>query len=208
MIIFLVLFGFFYFKLYNYLTFENLETNKNLVQEWYKHNPFISILFYILLFTGCVIAMIPAAWFFVIMAGLLFGIIPGSCYALLSINLGTIIYFYLIKKSLPTWLLKKSEKWIKQVEQGFKKNSFQYLLFLRVVPIFPSWFVNLVSALMKVPLSIFITATLLGNIPFVLFYASIGYSLDRWSVNNLILPLLSIIILIIFAIIHKKRSAS
>src|SRR5262249_35752035 len=52
------------------------------------------------------------------------------------------------------------------------------LLFLRLVPIFPFWLVNLVPALCGVPLATFVAATALGIIPVTFAFAFVGAGLD------------------------------
>ena len=39
------------------------------------------------------------------------------------------------------------------MEAGFRADAFSYLLVLRLVPLFPFWLVNLVPALLGVPLA-------------------------------------------------------
>jgi uncharacterized membrane protein YdjX (TVP38/TMEM64 family) len=52
------------------------------------------------------------------------------------------------------------------------------MLFLRLVP-FPFWVVNLVPALLGVPLRTFVVGTFLGIIPGTLTFAYFGDTLDR-----------------------------
>src|SRR5205823_3947117 len=52
-----------------------------------------------------------------------------------------------------------------------------YLLFLRLVPVFPFWLVNLAPALVGVPLGTFVAATALGIVPGTFAYALVGAGL-------------------------------
>jgi uncharacterized membrane protein YdjX (TVP38/TMEM64 family) len=63
------------------------------------------------------------------------------------------------------------------MEAGFRENAFNYLLVLRLIPLFPFWLVNLVPAFLGVPLRTYVVATLLGIIPGSLVYASVGNGL-------------------------------
>jgi uncharacterized membrane protein YdjX (TVP38/TMEM64 family) len=65
-----------------------------------------------------------------------------------------------------------------QLAQGFRADAFKYLLFLRLVPAFPFFLVNLVPAFAGVKLSTFVAATALGIIPAALVYAFAGTGLD------------------------------
>ena len=62
--------------------------------------------------------------------------------------------------------------------EGFQKNAFQYLLTLRLTPLFPFWVVNIVPAMLNMKLSSYALATLLGIIPGTFAIAYIGVGLD------------------------------
>ena len=66
-----------------------------------------------------------------------------------------------------------------KLEAGFRADAFNYLLFLRLVPVFPFWLVNLVPALAGVRLGTFLFATFIGIIPGTFVYASLGSGLGR-----------------------------
>ena len=53
-----------------------------------------------------------------------------------------------------------------------------YLLFLRLVPAFPFWVVNIAAAILGVPLKTYVVATFFGIIPATFAFASAGAGLD------------------------------
>src|SRR5439155_801084 len=57
--------------------------------------------------------------------------------------------------------------------------AFNYLLVLRLVPIFPFWLVNLVPALVGMRLRSYMLATFLGIIPATFVFASLGSGLGE-----------------------------
>ena len=65
-----------------------------------------------------------------------------------------------------------------RIADGFREDAFNYLLFLRLVPAFPFWLVNLAPALFGVPLSTFVAATAIGIVPGTFTFASVGSGLD------------------------------
>ena len=75
-------------------------------------------------------------------------------------------------------LLRRAGPRATQLAQGFRADAFSYLLFLRLVPAFPFFLVNLVPAFAGVRLAPFIAATALGIIPGALVYAFAGTGLD------------------------------
>ena len=62
--------------------------------------------------------------------------------------------------------------------EGFRKDAFNYLLFLRLVPLFPFFLVNLAPAIFGVRLAPFVAATAIGIVPATFVYALAGAGLD------------------------------
>src|SRR5262249_56181589 len=75
------------------------------------------------------------------------------------------------KSAIGEYFVRRAGRLAEKVAQGFRADAFNYLLFLRLVPIFPFWLVNLVPALCGVPLATFVAATPLGIIPVPLAFA-------------------------------------
>ncbi len=73
--------------------------------------------------------------------------------------------FLIARTALGEPLLKRAGPRATQLAQGFRDDAFSYLLFLRLVPAFPFFLVNLVPAFAGVRLSTFIAATAIGIIP-------------------------------------------
>ncbi len=59
-----------------------------------------------------------------------------------------------------------------------RRTRSSYMLFLRLVPAFPFWFVNIAPALLGVPLTTYVIGTILGIIPATFAFASAGAGLD------------------------------
>jgi uncharacterized membrane protein YdjX (TVP38/TMEM64 family) len=103
-----------------------------------------------------------------------------------------------------------------KLEDGFRRDALSYLLFLRLVPAFPFWLVNLVPALLGVGLPTFVLGTFLGIIPGTLVYVSVGNGLgavlDGGGTPDLgivltpavLLPLLGLALLSLVPILVRK----
>ena len=103
-----------------------------------------------------------------------------------------------------------------RLEEGFRHDSFNYLLFLRLVPVFPFWLVNIVPALLGMTLGPYTLATLIGIIPGAVVYASVGASfgmlIDRgerpdFSVIfewRILLPLLGLAALSLLPVLYTR----
>ncbi|PHQ71084.1 MAG: TVP38/TMEM64 family protein, partial [Sneathiella sp.] len=86
--------------------------------------------------------------------------------------------------SLGEPLRKKAGPWLKKLEGGFAENALSYLLFLRLVPAFPFWLVNIAPAFLGVRLGTYIVGTFIGIIPGTFVFAFLGGGLDSIIVEQ------------------------
>ncbi|UMM15888.1 hypothetical protein L5515_013131 [Caenorhabditis briggsae] len=163
----------------------NLEDAKNLgrVLSKYKENNYDVVLGAI-----CVIYCflqsfaIPGSIFLTILSGYLFPfhvalLLVCSCSALgaavcfqISNLLGKALILRLIPERVSTWQEELSKH---------RDNFLHYMIFLRVTPILPNWFINIVSPVLDVPLSPFFWGTFLGVAPPSFLYIQAGSTLEQ-----------------------------
>jgi len=104
------------------------------------------------------------------------------------------------------------------MEAGFQKNAVSYMLFLRLVPVFPFFIVNIVPALLGVPLRVFAATTAIGIIPGTFIFASLGAGLgsilDEQEPNlglifepQYLLPILGLAQLALLPIVLNRNKA-
>ena len=86
-------------------------------------------------------------------------------------TIGATLIFLVARTALGEPLLRRAGPRADQLAQGFRDDAFSYLLFLRLVPAFPFFLVNLVPALAGVRLGPFVAATALGVIPAAVVFA-------------------------------------
>ncbi len=125
-----------------------------------------------------------------------------------------------MQTALGTRLKRRTDNWVTKMEKEFQANAFNYLLILRFIPIFPFWIVNIVPALLGVPLITFITATLIGIIPGSLVYVSLGSGLSTLFAKDqtpnlgiiftprILLPLLALAVLSFLPVLYKHLKNS
>lgn len=138
----------------------------------------LAVLVYIGLYIVTVALSLPGATFLTVAGGFLFGVGIGAAAAVVGATLGATIIFLVARTALGEPLLKRAGPRAQQLAEGFRADAFSYLLFLRLVPAFPFFLVNLVPAFAGVKLSTFVVATALGIIPGGLVYAFAGTGLD------------------------------
>lgn len=177
--IFILLGLFFYFKLYDLLSFESIKAHRMALLALKDEYFFGSILLYLLTYILVVAASVPGAAVLTILGGFLFGTILGSLLVIIGATLGAMLVNLAVEFAFREWFIKVSSEGIKRMEAGLKKNAVSYLLFLRLVPIFPFWLVNIVPALLGISRRIFFITTLIGIIPGTVVYVLVGNGLGR-----------------------------
>lgn len=138
----------------------------------------LAVLAYIALYIVAVALSLPGAVFLTVTGGFLFGLAVGASAAVIGATIGATLIFLVARSVLGEPLLRRAGPRAAQLAQGFRDDAFSYLLFLRLVPAFPFFLVNLVPAFAGVRLLPFIAATALGVIPGALVYAFAGTGLD------------------------------
>lgn len=206
---------FLYFHLYRYLSFENLKVHRIILIRWAHQHFLQAISYFMAIYTLSVAISVPGAAFLTLVAGFLFGPLPGIIAVIISATLGSFIVFMAVDLALREWVSKKTALWTQVMEKGFQDNAFSYLLFLRLVPLFPFWLVNIMSALLGVSKKTFVSATILGIIPGTFVYVMIGNGLGHlFDVNEtpnlrivfdplVLIPLLLLAFLSLVPVIYK-----
>jgi uncharacterized membrane protein YdjX (TVP38/TMEM64 family) len=121
---------------------------------------------------------IPGAVFLTITGGLLFGVIVGGAAVVVAATIGAAVIFLIARSAFSEYVVRRAGPRLTKIVHGFCADAFSYLLFLRLVPLFPFCLVNLAPALVGVKLSTFVAATAIGVIPATLVFASVGAGLD------------------------------
>jgi uncharacterized membrane protein YdjX (TVP38/TMEM64 family) len=170
--------AFFFFHLHDYLSFHKIQTYEIDAVKWTATHYLAALSLYVLLFVSLIACGIPCGTIFTLLGGFLFGSIA-IIYAEFSTTFGGLVLYLAIRSSIGAGIATKSSGWIKKMETGFQKNAFNYLLTLRLIPIFPCWISNISAGALNVPLYTFLSATMLGILPATVIYVLAGKSLDR-----------------------------
>ena len=158
---------------YRYLTFAALAQNRDWLCHLVQHWGVLAALLYVVIYGVLVALSVPGAAVLTIAGGFLFGTWIGAVCAVVGATLGATALFLAARSGLGG-LAQRAGRFVGRLEAGFRADAFNYLLVLRLVPIFPFWLVNLVPALVGVSLPVFVLATFLGIIPGSVVYASLG----------------------------------
>ncbi len=133
---------------------------------------------YVLLYITVVAFSVPGALVLTVAGGVVFGTLVGALGAIVGATIGATIIFLIARGAVGEILVRRAGPTVNKLMTGFRKDAFCYLLFLRLVPLFPFWLVNLVPAFAGVRPGPFVAATALGIIPGSFVFAFFGAGLD------------------------------
>lgn len=162
--------------LHHYLSFETLRAYQDTLSSFVDENAAFAALAYVAVYIAAVALSFPGASVLTAAGGLMFGCVAGTAFALVAATTGATLIFLIARTSLGEVLAARAGPRMQRLRLGFQKEGFSYLLFLRLVPLFPFWVVNLAAALFGMRLLPYVAATAIGIVPgtFVLSYFGDG----------------------------------
>jgi uncharacterized membrane protein YdjX (TVP38/TMEM64 family) len=201
--------------LHHYLSFDALRAHHEMIESYVSLYPKLSVGLYMAAYIAIVGLSIPGAAFMTLLGGLLFGQLIGTCSVVVSATIGATILFTSAKLASADFVNRKAGAWIDKMKTGFQENAFNYLLTLRLIPLFPFVAINLVAAVFQIPLRTFIGATFIGIIPGTFVFVSIGNALSDVILSSditpkiileprLILALVGLAVLSLLPVIYKR----
>lgn len=169
--------GIFSTGLNDYLSFDALREHRETLLALVKNNAVLAPLGFMAIYAIATAISVPGGVILTIAGGFMFGTWLGGLYVVTGATIGAAAIFLIAKTSLGDVLKRKAGPRLQRMEEGFRENALSYLLFLRLIPLFPFWLVNLVPAFLGVGLGTFIIGTFFGIIPGSLVFASVGNGL-------------------------------
>ena len=155
-----------------------LEQRAGLI-EAVQNNYVLTAFIFLLVYIGAVAFSVPGAAVLSITGGLLFGLIPGLVFVNIGATLGATLNFIFARYVIGDTIQKKHGDKLEKFNQEIEKNGKNYLLTLRLIPIFPFFLINVLAGLTAVKLKTFIWTTAVGIIPGSIFYVYAGTTLKE-----------------------------
>jgi uncharacterized membrane protein YdjX (TVP38/TMEM64 family) len=162
---------------HQYLSFKTIGLNYEALQGFIAGNLVGALLLYMAIYVAVVALSLPGGAVMTLAGGLLFGWQVGAPATVIAATIGATVIFLVAKTSLGEALAGKAGPWLDRLRDGFQENALSYLLFLRLVPLFPFVVVNLAPAFLGVPLRTYVIGTLVGIIPGTAAYSIAGAGL-------------------------------
>jgi uncharacterized membrane protein YdjX (TVP38/TMEM64 family) len=160
------------------ISLESLVHHREIIDAFITDHRILSVVAFLGIYIVTVAFSLPGATFLTVAGGFLFGFATGAITAAIGATVGATLIFLVARTALGEPLLRRAGPRARQVAKGFRDDAFSYLLFLRLVPVFPFFLVNLVPAFAGVRLGPFVAATAIGVIPAVVVFTMAGMGLD------------------------------
>jgi len=149
---------------------------------------------------------------FVVVAGanvLLFGLWLGFIVNYVMSVLGASTAFWFARNYGRNWVEKRLEKYpqLSAFNERLQRNGFLYIAIARVIPVLPSFAINLGAAVTKVRGRDFILGTVVGKLPMIFLESLIGHDLLYFHHNKgrLLLLLVIFIALVLIGNRYKRK---
>ena len=111
--------------------------------------------------------------------GFIFGRWAGTILVVFAATIGATLVFLAARYLFADAARRRMGELGEKISAGFTENALNYLLFLRLVPLFPFFLVNLAPAFTNIRLGTFVLGTFIGIIPATFVYVNLGETLGR-----------------------------
>lgn len=207
---------FFVFGGNQYLNLETVSDNYQKLIHFTHDHYIMSVLIYMAAYIAVVAFSIPGATVMTLIGGFLFGVVLGTIWVVLSASIGASITFLAVNTAFGGVLKNRVDTKTSKIYEGFRKNAFNYLLTIRLIPVFPFFAINIAAGIFGMKLRTFFLATFLGIMPGSAIYAwvgsGLGYTLEQGKSIDLgiifepqvFLPMIGLAVLSLLPVIIKQ----
>ncbi|HEX6372297.1 MAG TPA: TVP38/TMEM64 family protein [Longimicrobium sp.] len=161
------------------LDFETLRAHREELLAFTRRNYAAMLIGATLAYTLATAVSFPAGVLLTLAMGLLFGRWVGTAAVVLAASVGATLAFLAARYLFADAARRRMGPRLQRLARGFERDAFNYILFVRLVPVFPFWLMNLVPAFTPVSARTFFVATAIGIAPGTFVFANLGESLGR-----------------------------
>jgi pyruvate/2-oxoglutarate dehydrogenase complex dihydrolipoamide dehydrogenase (E3) component/uncharacterized membrane protein YdjX (TVP38/TMEM64 family) len=169
------------FDVNSYLTFSELKERQSELQLLVNNNTFVAAITFFFIYVIATGLSIPGAAIFTLAGGALFGFTLGTILVSFASTIGALFAFLVARYFLHDFVQNKFSDRLNLINQKVTKEGAFYLLFLRLVPAFPFFLVNLLMALTPIRAFTYYWVSQLGMFPATLIYVNAGTQIARIS---------------------------
>ncbi len=130
---------------------------------------------FVVIYTAATVVMVPGG-IFDLAGGALFGPYLGSVLDLIGGTLGAAASFLVARYLARDWVQIRAGPRLQKIMRSVDEDGWQFVAFLRLVPIFPYNIVNYLLGLTRIPFHHYVLATVVFMAPSTVAYTWIGYA--------------------------------
>lgn len=206
---------FFALGLHRYLTLQSLKENRDSLLTYRDNHEAAAVALFMALYIVQTAFALPGAAILSLAAGAVFGVAAGTVYAVAAASIGAGLAFFLTRYLFRDALQQRLGARVEKLNRELEREGLSYLLFLRLVPLFPFFLVNVAAGLTRMPFRTFFIGTAVGIIPGGFIFVNAGASLATVNaLDGVATPrvIASLVVLGVFALVpllyRKFRSPS
>jgi uncharacterized membrane protein YdjX (TVP38/TMEM64 family) len=171
--------AFFAFDGPRFLSLDSVKANRDALLAFAQRHFVAALALAFLVYAGATALSLPGGLVLSLTMGFVFGRWVGTALVVVAATVGATLVFLAARYLFADAARRKLGALGERINAGFTDNAFSWLLFLRLVPLFPFFLVNLAPAFTSVPLRTYVLATAIGIIPGTFVYVNLGQALGR-----------------------------
>ncbi|HEY5974103.1 MAG TPA: TVP38/TMEM64 family protein [Geobacteraceae bacterium] len=161
----------------SYLNLASLKANRAALDSFYREHRLAMVAGFMAVYIIQTALSLPGAAILSLAAGAIFGALMGTLYANIAATIGATLAFLVARYLLRDAVLGRFGPKLEGMNRELEARGLNYLLFLRLVPVFPFFLINLGAGLTRLPFKTFVIGTMVGIIPGGFVYCNAGASL-------------------------------
>jgi len=169
--------AFFLLDLGKYMTLSSLKANRDRLLDLRAAHAVPFAAAFLSVYISQTAFSLPGAAILSLAAGAVFGVLRGTLLVVTGATIGAVLAFLVSRTLLREWVVRRFGARMEGIDRGLREDGLSYLLFLRLVPAFPFFLVNLASGITGIPLRTYALGTLVGILPGSLVFVNAGASL-------------------------------
>lgn len=164
---------------HRYLSLDAIKANRDALLAFTQQHFAASLAIAFVVYVAVTAFSLPGGLVMSLTVGFLFGRWVGTALVVAAATIGATLVFAAARYVFADAARKRLGALGERINAGFTENAFSYLLFLRLVPLFPFFLVNLAPAFTSIPLPTYVLATFVGIIPGTFVFVNLGQTLGR-----------------------------
>jgi uncharacterized membrane protein YdjX (TVP38/TMEM64 family) len=168
---------FFALHLERYVSLAALKAHQKDLGDFYLQHRLAMVAAFVGVYIAQTALSLPGATILSLGAGAVFGLWQGLLLVNVGATLGATLAFLFTRYLFRDAVLSRFGSRLGRLNRELEQEGLSYLLFLRLVPVFPFFLINLGAGVTALPLRTFFFGTLIGIIPGSFVYVNAGASL-------------------------------